>query len=84
MTIIKPLIKIKQIMEEIMTDFGSQFEGTVHDGGDGRWQQHEVAALMAYPVRKQKDGNDASQLAFPFYSSPDASQWDVAIHIQGG
>lgn len=39
MTVIKPLIKIKQLMEEILTDFDSQFEGTVHDGGDGRWQE---------------------------------------------
>lgn len=82
--VIKPLIKIKQLMEEILTDFGSQFGGTVHDGGDGRWQAHEAAALVAFTIRKQKDGNDASQLAFPFYCSPDASQWGVAIHIQGG
>lgn len=38
-TVIKPLIKIKQLMEEILTDFDSQSEGTVHDGGDGRWQE---------------------------------------------
>lgn len=49
---------------------------------DGR--SNEVAALMAYTIRKQKDGDDASLLAFPFHCSPDASQWGVAIHIQGG
>ena len=70
------------LMVEIIV-FVSQFEGAVYYGGEGRRQDDGAAALSAYVCRKQENKNVAAQLDFPFYSSPDASQWDVAIHIQG-
>lgn len=68
----------------MMLDFGSQFEGTIHYGGEGRCLGHQAATLGVFIVRRQKEMSVAARLAFPFDSSPDASQWDVFIHIQGG